>query len=147
MAKLPALETEIPEPAPELPHAWITAYRWAGDKRVDIHSHECDRSTWYAARWAVPRGAALQNLSAFRPVGEIVAQREPPPRVEGIAAELLCGDCPQHAVCHGAPLPANCRTCRHVVADAGWFCGLYGDELDAAQQRAGCDAWEVVACS
>jgi hypothetical protein len=144
MAKLPP--PKDPELEPRDPNAWFIGYRWAGMGSADIQVHECDRALWLAAHWASGISASnLQCLPALDPgrarTVEVVSAREPAAPIEGVAVELLCGTCPQAAPCRGAALVRSCRTCVHVRAEDGWFCGLDGGELDGYAQRQACVSW------
>lgn len=147
MAKLPP--PKAPEPEPRDPNAWFVGYRWAGMGPADIQVHECERALWLSAHWA--SGVAASNLQCLpmldpgraRAVEIVSAQLPEPPLPDGsTAAALLCGTCRQAGPCRGgAALARSCRTCVHVRAEGGWFCGLDGGELDGYAQRQACGSW------
>lgn len=139
MARLPK---EKPQPLPD-PWKWVADGRWAGEPRFELQSHECPRAAWFAARWATDRAPALKNARAwdFKTMRSVKLPT-PPDGVDGVIAELCCPNCFHRSVCGGAPLARNCRTCRHVIADGLWRCGVDQEELSPEQQRDGCNLWE-----
>lgn len=139
MARLPK---EKPA-APVDPLAWVAEGRWAGERRINLQDHECERAMWFAGRWATPRAPALKAVVWQDPVAALVAGPLPPEGVDGLAAELCCPTCVHFAVCAGAEPAVSCRTCVNIIfSDEGWVCSLDGAALDADTQRAACEAWE-----
>lgn len=125
------------------PLQWIADGRWAGERRINLQDHECDRSMWFSARWATPRAPAVKHARWAGLVNAIANRPTPPAGLEdGIIVDLCCGPCAHRTVCGGVKSAVNCRTCRHVIAGGSWRCGIDGAQLDVDMQRAACDRWE-----
>lgn len=82
--------------------------------------------------------------------GNIIVAREPPKRLSEDPSNFKCGICDAKQRCHfpaTSPVPINCRTCKHSVADIAtgtWGCELRKTMLDKVDQMAGCGLHEPI---
>lgn len=87
-----------------------------------------------------PTGEAAIRVKA----ADIITRRDPPARLSEDPSFLQCTMCDAQQRCHfpqEAPVPRNCRTCRHSVADipsGTWGCELHNIVLDKDKQLVGC---------
>ena len=93
-----------------------------------------------------PTGEAVIRGKA----SDIITRRDPPPRLSEDPSFLDCSWCDARQRCHfptEAPVPRNCRTCRHSVADipsGTWGCELHNFVLDKEKQLQGCSSHDPI---
>lgn len=138
---------KLPRKAPKVyPVAWITEGRWAGASPCGARETECDRALWFSARWATPCVGPPEDLHKRLASAITIISGPMPDGVGQPIDEVICPRCPHRGPCGGGPIARGCRTCRHVVADHGWFCSSWNDTPDIDVQRVGCDRWEQIEC-
>jgi len=75
---------------------------------------------------------------------DIIVRRDAPKRLSEDPSNFACGLCDAHQRCHfpdKLPLPTNCRTCDHSIADipsGTWGCEHHGYTLTKDMQVKGC---------
>jgi len=83
----------------------------------------------------------------FAKAQRIIDAAEPPARISDRPDWYQCKMCDHHDICHGTGVPVpTCRSCAHVtpVADGEWHCARHSKLLDAAAQKAGCQAHRYI---
>lgn len=80
----------------------------------------------------------------------IITRRDAPARISDDPSNFDCSFCDAQQRCHfpdKLPLPKNCRTCQHSVADipsGTWGCDLRNVVLTKQDQRVGCGQWDPI---
>lgn len=84
-------------------------------------------------------GAQLEKKAT-----EIIAAKEPPPRISENPAVFDCKYCHVSDICHKGEVPEkNCRSCRNAspVENAEWFCSAHNSNIPSEWIKKGCDLW------
>lgn len=77
---------------------------------------------------------------------QIIASKEPPPRISENPASFECKFCSFAKICHNGESPEkNCRSCRNAMPtqDASWTCSMHG-VIPPEFIPIGCDDWLAI---
>jgi hypothetical protein len=75
---------------------------------------------------------------------QIIAAKEPPPRISENKSFFNCKYCHLSGICHDGEQPEkNCRSCRNAVPtqDATWTCTLHNGIIPPDFIKKGCEQW------